>query len=246
MKVVILFFALCMGFSSATAQVVRIDTVAYPDPVIPKTKKNNFNIDYLYTLAVRTYGYEQFPQLLNQAELPFLSSYLNGIMFKYNDNQIGYRLQANYFDHNIGFENECEGCAWANGRLQNTAIKIGMEKSISYARLQPYFGADIGFMTQRFKGSSINYGTAEQVYVDDIKNAALLSPLVGFKLYIIPRVAISAEANFNVAYSYQKLNAYANEALSGPPTQSRRYKWEFFFAPVSSISLQYSFGLINQ
>lgn len=246
MKVIVLFFVLCMGVSAAEAQVVRIDTVTYPAPQVPKTKKNNFNVDYWYTVAVRAYGYEQFPQLLNQAEIPFLSSYFNGVLFKYNDNQIGYRLQGNYFDQNIGFENECEGCAWASGRLQNTAIKFGMEKSISYARLQPYFGADIGFMTQQFKGNSINHASAERVFVEDIKNAVLFSPLIGFKLYLIPRVAISAEANFNVAYSYQKLNAYASEARTGPPTQSRRYKWEYFFAPLASVSLQYSFGLINQ
>lgn len=246
MKGILLFFALCTGISGAWAQVVRIDTVAYPTPHVPKTKKNNFNIDYWYTVAVRTYGYEQFPQLLNQAELPFLSSYFNGILFKYNDNQIGYRLQGNYFDRDIAFENECKGCARASGRLQNITIKVGMEKSINYSRLQPYFGADIGFMAQKFRGSSTNYTSAEQVFNEDTKNAALFSPFIGFKLYLIPRVAIGAEANFNIAYSYQKLNAYAEETRVGPPTQSRRYKWEYFFAPLASVSLQYSFGLINQ
>lgn len=246
MKSIFFFFALLTGISCSVAQVVRIDTVTYPEPGIPKTKKNNFNIDYWYTIAVRSYGYEQFPQVLNQADPLFLSSYFNGILFKYNDNQIGYRLQGNYFDRDVSFDNECKGCARASGRLQNTTIKLGMEKSLNYARLQPYLGADIGFMAQKFRGNSMNYATADRIFTEDIKNAALFSPFVGFKLYLIPRVAVSGEANFNIAYTYQKTNAYPDETRTGPPDQAKRYKWEYFFAPVAAVSLQYSFGLINQ
>lgn len=246
MKFILLFVAMCLGISFTSAQVVRIDTVNYPTPTIPKTTKNNFNTDYGYTLAIRAYGYEQFPQILEQVDQQFLSSYFNGILFKFNDNQISYRLQANYFDRNIAFQNGCEGCALASGQLQNTALKAGVEKSINYSRVQPYLGADIGFMTQKFKGSTTNYATAEQVFTEDVKNALLFSPLVGLKLYLIPQVAIGAEASFNMAYSYQKVNAFADESRSGAPYQTKRYKWEYFFAPVASISLQYNFGLINQ
>lgn len=247
MKFIALFITMCLGISFTAAQVVRIDTVTYPTPIIPKkTAKNNFNTDYLYTLAIRAYGYEQFPQVLEQADQQFLSSYFNGILFKLNDNQIGYRLQVNYLDRNISFDNGCQGCAFANGRLQNTAVKAGIEKSINYSRIQPYLGADVGFMTQKFRGSSTNYGTAEQVFTEDIKNALLFSPLVGFKFYLIPQVAIGAEANLNIAYTYQKTNAFSDESRSGAPYQTKRYKWEYFFAPVAAISLQYNFGLINQ
>jgi len=246
MKSILLFFALLTGISCSVAQVVRIDTLTYPVPSVPKAKRNNFNIDYWYTVAVRTYGYEQFPQVLNQADQLFLSSYFNGVLLKYNDNQIGYRLQGSYFDRDISFDNKCEGCERADGRFQNTTIKLGIEKSINYARLQPYLGADIGFMAQKFKGSSVKYATAEEIYTEDIKNAALLSPFIGVKLYLTSRVAVAGEANFNMAYTYQKSNAYPDETRTAPPYQTKRYKWEYFFAPVGSISLQYSFGLINQ
>src|SRR5690606_20211701 len=159
---------------------------------------------------------------------------------------ISYRLQANYVDRDISFEDRCQGWALANGRFQNTAIKIGAEKNFNYSRIQPYLGADVGFMTQKFRGSSTSYATAEQVFTEDVKNALLFSPLVGLKLYLIPQVAIGAEANFNIAYTYQKTNAFGDASLSGEPNQTKRYRWEYFFAPVAAITLQYNFGLINQ
>src|SRR5690606_5028122 len=112
-------------------------------------------MDYCYTVAIRTYGDEQFLQVLNHADQLFQYTYFNWFLLKYNDNQIGYRLQGSYFDRDISFDNKCEGCERADGRFQNTTIKLGIEKSINYARLQPYLGADIGFMAQKFKGSSV-------------------------------------------------------------------------------------------
>lgn len=258
MKYILLFVMLCFGVDYVAAQVTKIDTVTYPDPILPKKKKYNFNTDYWYTVAVRTYAYEQFPQVLNQpAGQPYQSSYLNGILFKVNDNQIGYRFQAAYFDNNIMFDNECEGCATANGKLQNTAIKVGIEKTVNYSRFQPYFGADIGFMLQRFNGHVFGINNDDEsapqttsTKAQDNKNALLVSPLVGFKLYIVPRVALGVEANFTMAYTYQKSNLYtalpSGEGYNTIPNQTKRYRWEYFFAPVAAVTLQYSFGLINQ
>ena len=245
MRYIFLFVMLCIGADYASAQVTKIDTVTYPDPILPKKKKYNFNTDYWYTVAIRAYAYEQFPQVLNQPTgQPFQSSYINGILFKVNDNHIGYRIKAAYFNDNISFDNECEGCATANGRLQNTAVKIGFEKAVNYSRFQPYFGTDVGFMVQRFNG------LVDLTKAQDNKNALLVSPLVGFKLYVVPRVALGVEANFTMAYTYQKSNLYAplqdTDGYNPTPDQTKRYRWEYFFAPVAAVTLQYSFGLINQ
>ncbi len=257
MKHIVLFVMLCIGADFALAQVTKIDTVAYPDPILPKKRKYNFNTDYWYTVAVRAYAYEQFPSILNQPSgQPFQTSYLNGILFKVNDNQIGYRLQAAYFDKDISFDNECDGCATANGGLKNTTVKIGVEKTVNYSRFQPYFGTDIGFMIQRFNGI-VGPIANPTVKAEDSKNALLVSPLVGFKIYVVPRLAVGVEANFTMAYTYQKSNQYARLKDSEGnytdkveyetiPNQTKRYRWEYFFAPVAAITLQYSFGLINQ
>jgi len=245
MKYILLAVLLCIGAEQLLAQVTKIDTVDYPAIVIPKKKNYHFNTDYGYTIAVRTYAYEQFPLLLNQSSSqPFNSSYFNGLLFKINDNQISYRLQAAYFNNNIEFDNECEGCfPKVAGKLQNTAVKVGAEKSLNYSRFQPYFGADLGFMVQKFSTKGFENSP---VFAEDTKNALLFSPFVGAKLYIVPRVAIGAEANFNVAYTYQKVNNYSDNSFSGAPSQTKRYRWEYFFGPVAAITLQYNFGILNQ
>lgn len=245
MRYILLFVVLCFGAGQLDAQVIKIDTVDYPNPVIPKTDKYNFNTDFWYTIAIRAYAHEQFPQLLDQPSgQPFQTSYLNGILFKINDNQISYRFQAAHFNDEITFDNECEGCLpKVTGKFRNTAFKMGVEKSVNYSRFQPYLGADLGFMIQKL--STKGYGNAT-VFAEDNKNAALFSPFIGVKLYLISRLAIGAEANFNIAYTYQKVNNYNDDSFSNAPNQIKRYRWEYFFAPVAAITLQYSFGLVNQ
>jgi len=245
MRYILLFVVLCFGTGRLDAQVIKIDTVDYPDPIIPKTDKYNFNTDFWYTIAIRAYAHEQFPQLLNQPSgQPFQNAYLNGILFKINDNQISYRLQAAHFNDQITFDNECEGCLpKVTGKFRNTAFKVGVEKSVSYSRIQPYLGADLGFMIQKL--STKGYGNAT-VFAEDNKNAALISPFIGVKFYLISRLAIGAEANFNIAYTYQKVNNYEDDSFSSAPNQTKRYRWEYFFSPVAAVTLQYSFGLINQ
>ncbi|RQP14596.1 hypothetical protein [Parapedobacter defluvii] len=245
MRYILLAVLWCVGADQLSAQVVKIDTVDYPPLVIPKEKTYHFNTDYWYTIAVRAYAYEQFPQLLNQPSgQPYHSSYFNGLLFKVNDNQISYRLQAAHFNNNIEFDNECEGCVpKVPGKFRNTAVKVGAEKNINYSRFQPYFGADVGFMIQKLSTKGFDN---TPVFAEDNKNALLFSPFVGIKLYIVPRVAVSAEANFNVAYTYQKINTYSNSSFTGAPLQTKRYRWEYFFAPLAAVTLQYSFAMMNK
>src|SRR3546814_16393649 len=104
-----LFFVVLLSFGVAqlSAQVTSIDTIDYPDPVIPKSNTYNFNTDYWYTVAVRAYDYEPFPQLLNQPSgQPSHSSYLNGLLFKLNDNPISHRPQAAHFPNKTPFNNK--------------------------------------------------------------------------------------------------------------------------------------------
>src|SRR5690606_7628317 len=118
-----------------------------------------------------------------------------------------------YLNDDITFENECEGCLpQIRGKFQNTALKVGVEKSINYARFQPYFGGDVGFMYQKL--NTKGFGN-ESVFAEDNKNALLFSPFVGGKLYLIPRIAIGIEANFNIAYTYQKVNNYPDDTFRG-------------------------------
>ncbi len=252
---------LCFAADPLAAQVTKIDTVDYPAPTIPKRKNYHFNTDYWYTIALKTYSYEQFPQILDQpSDLPYLSSYLTGLLFKLNDNQFSYRFQVGYVGKkNLALANECVGCGTAIGDFQNTSVRIGIEKNINYSRFQPYFGSDIGFMFQRYDGQTTVFSQDEsgqpfdkRALVEDSKNALLVSPILGFKVFVVPKVAIGAEANFNLGYTYRKTNTYnalegaPPDTYSSVPEQTKRYRWEYFFSPVAALTLQYNFGLINQ
>lgn len=261
MRHILWFAMLFFAADQLAAQVIKIDTVQYPVPTIPKRKNYHFNTDYWYTLALKTYSYEQFPQILDQpSDLPYLSNYLTGLLFKLNDNQISYRFQVGYvFRKNLALANECVGCGTAVGDFQHTSVKIGVEKNINYSRFQPYFGTDVGFMFQRYDGRTTTFSQDESgqplhrnALVEDNKNALLISPLLGFKVYVVPKVAIGAEANFNLGYTYRKTNTYdaleggPSGAYSSVPAQTKRYRWEYFFSPIAAVTLQYNFGLINQ
>lgn len=242
MRPILLCFILGIGSFTASAQVTRIDTASHTIPPPPQRTSYTFNTDYLYTIALKVYGYEQLPLILDQSSgQPYHHTYVNGFMFKFNNNQLSYRLQASYFDRDITFGNECEGCYTANGSVNNTMFKAGIEKNINYLRVQPYFGLDLGFITQKFDGR-ITQSENSTTNKLDKKSAYLASPFLGIKFYLVPQLALGVEASLNVAYSHQRTTT---ENTGNPPVETSKYRWEIFSAPVAGITLQYSFGSMN-
>lgn len=225
--------ALMAGFP-ALAQVTRIDTVQYPNTELPKQHTRTFNTDYLYTLGLKIYGHEQFLPLLHQPDDgSYLNTYFNGLTLGFNNNQLTYRLQASHY-RNDGFGSRpCADCDEAVGRFRNTALKVGLQYHLNYLRVQPYLGADLGAMIQRHElGFATTEGTTELV---GRQVAALASPFVGVRMFIIPKVSLAAEANFNVAFGSQKTSG----GMDGERTS---HAWQTFYAPVAGITLQYHFG----
>ena len=98
------------------------------------------------------YGIEEFPKVLNQeGSNEYMRPFLSGLIFKYNDNQISYRLSGSFYSDDITFKNQCAQCEEANGKLSDNSLKLGFEKTFIYANLQPYFGFDAGFRRNTFK-----------------------------------------------------------------------------------------------
>lgn len=237
MKRLLSFLFFISSYMLSFGQVTRIDTVSYKPIVIPTNSQKSHSSDFLYSIAVRSFALEQFPRLLDQtANEHFFSSAFNGLMFKFNDNQISYRISGAHYNNDISINSSCNNCEDINGKLINTTIKIGFEKNLTYTRIQPYFGIDLGYSNQKY--------TSDEDALNrtiDRKNAALASPFIGVKLNILPFITVSAESNMTVAYSFQKTERNQfSEIPSSNITDKKR--WEYFFAPVGILSLQFNFG----
>ena len=240
--------SLSLFFVNGNAQIVRIDTLAREQVRPPKQKHYSYNAEYLYTIGVKAYGYEQFPRIFNESSpQPLYSSVLNGLVLKINDNQLSYRLAGSYFKKDLSVtDSDCQSCNDATpGNFENTNLKIGVEKNLIYARLQPYIGADIGFIRQKFERHNTG-AMANGEGLTDEKTAGVISPFLGLKINIVPWLAIVGEANMNVAFGHQKTmrSSISLETAAPERSETKGYNWDYYFAPVAALSLQFSFGSI--
>ncbi|WP_207423491.1 hypothetical protein [Desertivirga brevis] len=242
MKKLLLSFLLFPFLSQA--QIVTIDSVKAParKPVIQKMRSQKL---YSYSLGVKLFSYEELPQILNQVNnTNFQREYVSGFIFKFNDNQISYRVTGNFFSDDVAFKNDCEECEEAKGKLRDNALRLGFEKNIIYGNVQPYFGFDLGYRRNSFKGSSsnatsLNYTTPYDVKTQ--KNGFSISPLVGIKFNVIDHITIAAESSLDLLYSYEKQERAFRDG-NFTRTVNNYSKWEFLLRPVGLLTLQYNFA----
>ena len=208
--------------------------------------------DYNYSIAVRGYTLMQMPKVLNESESDNLvQAPFNGVMFKFNDNQISYRISGTYYNKSKSFYNNCATCEAADGKLIDYSFKVGFEKNFNYSRIQPYFGIDLGYRSNRFRGLIQNNNelkaASSKAIVDgpasDIeatKTGLVLAPFLGFKINVINQLSFFAEANLDYFYSYERQDAVTQDA-NNMRTLNKFYKSEFLFNPIS-IGLQIHLG----
>jgi len=192
--------------------------------------------NYNYSIGIRGYSLMQMPKILNQTNSQdYTDTYLNGFIVKINDNQISLRLNGNYFRKDVNFSNQCDNCEIAVGKMTDFGFKIGFEKSISYAKIQPYFGSDIGFRANHFSGeiqTANPKSTTAPYNVDAEKNGFVLAPLLGIKFNPISQVSIFAETSLDFYYSYERQETTQQDA--GNTRSFVKYnKWEFLLNPIS-------------
>lgn len=247
MKKILLTLIISFVTLSAICQVMRIDTVKASN-LLPKKAKTNTEIQnsFTFTAGVTALAIEQFPKILNQTNSSELhTSSFNGLLFKYNDNQISYRFSGTLTNESVSFNNECEDCEATNGKIQDYQIRAGFEKSLLYTRIQPFFGAEMGYRNNKFKGSSKAVGSTYSVTPYDViseKKGGVLTPLAGVRFNVINHITISTEASFDLFYSYEKQQKTFRDANRTRTLQSYT-KLEFLPKPLASLSLQYNFGL---
>ncbi len=192
--------------------------------------------NYNYSIGVRGYSLMQFPKILNQVNSQdYVNAYLNGLMIKFNDNQISYRINGNYFRKDISFANQCNNCEIAEGTVTDYSFKIGFEKSINYAKVQPYFGADMGFRSSSFIGeiNTNNPISLQKPYnVDTDKNGFVIAPIIGLKINPVKNVSFFAETSLDFYYSYERQETIQQNA-DNTRTFAKYNKWEFLLNPIS-------------
>lgn len=167
--------------------------------------------DYNYSIAIRGYGLMQMPKILNETEPDkFTNTVLTGLMFKFNDNLISYRINGTYYNNKKRFFNNCETCDEANGKLLDYSFKLGFEKSFNYAKIQPYFAVDMGFRASKFTGDLENRnplkpaGSVPNSRIESSKASIVVSPVVGFKLNPTEILSFYIESYMDFLYSYER------------------------------------------
>ena len=243
MKFALPIILLLVATQTICAQVTRIDTAESPNINLPNTSSTK-NL-YLYSIGLRVYELSQMPKLLKQQNDDFKEWYLSSYFFKFHDNQIRYRIGANYYKDDVKFNNVCLDCETAAGKLTDFGIKVGFEKVLSYSVVQPYFGFDIGYRKNRFKGMSQNagpvvvYTTPYEILAE--KNGGVFAPLAGVNFNLINHLTIGVEANLDIMYNYERREKTMQDAARSQTFANDR-NWEFLAKPVS-VFLQYNFEL---
>lgn len=198
--------------------------------------------DYNYSIAARGFGLLQMPKVFNETEdSKKLKTYLTGVMLKFNDNQISYRLGGSYLKQSKTFFNNCTNCEVVNGDVTDYSFKLGFEKNLNFFRIQPYFGADMGYRFNKFVGLSENVNTLKRDLADAklpilkmeaSKSGFTFSPVIGVKLNIIDQLSLFAESSLDFFYSYERQESITQD-LNNTRVLTKTNKAEFLLNPVS-------------
>jgi hypothetical protein len=189
---------------------------------------------YNNSIAIQAFGVLQVPKILNESNKDkYINTSFNGLMIKFNDNQISFRISGSYFNKNINI-NDVDA---TTGKMTDYAFKVGFEKNFNYSRIQPYFLMDLGYRSNDFDGT-INATTLANIS----KSGILLAPGFGLKINALKALTLFAEGNLEFFYYQGKDDTTAQG--STVTTSSKYYKSQFLLNPVSA-GLQFHFGSNN-
>ncbi len=198
-----------------------------------------------YSVGLNLFSYGEIPKILEEIRSAdsYKASTYNGIIAKFNDNEISYRfLASRYFKSDYSFYNECKTCEFVKGKYTGYEFKMGFEKNLIYAKLQPFFGIDLGYKDAVFNGIAINVETKNNVYNAEVqKKGGVFYPFLGLKYTPTTHLTFSAESGLNVFLNFiNEIKRYpdANKTVDFRNT----IDWEFLTQPLGVFSIQYNFG----
>lgn len=198
-----------------------------------------------YSVGLSLLSYGEVPKVLEEIRSAdsFQQSMFNGIIAKFNDNQISYRFLANrYFKNDYTFYNICKTCEIVKGKYTGYEFKMGFEKNLIYAKLQPFFGVDLGYKDAVFNGTANNATNNQNLYTAEVqKKGGVFYPFLGIKYTPTTHITLSAESGVNVYGNFiNEIKRYpdANKTINTRRTSD----WEFLTQPLGIFSIQYNFG----
>lgn len=248
MKAFLLSLLFVTFYTTSPCQIVRIDS-AKTNYVYKKFKSAVpvTQSDFKYSVGVKLYSLNQMPQILNQLNKNhYYPSTLNGLLFKINENQVSYRLAANFFNRNVTFFNECQDCEIVKGKITDYSFKLGFEKNTNYGTIQSFFGLDGGYRNNQFDGNAVsagaNFSTPYDVSTE--KNSLAITPFIGIKYNVTGHISFAAEAAIDLLYSYERQEKMYKD-VGRTRTFQKYTKWEYLFSPANIISIQYNFSSID-
>lgn len=250
MKIRLILLFILGNVLKAQAQTVRkIDTVRYPETVIAEKSLHQFNTDFKYTLFLKGFGIEQFAPMLDKGnDDTYYQTYFNQFGLMINNYQLSYRFAVQHREGNSTISKACNGCQPIVGNLQSTHLRIGFQKHFNYARFQPYLGADVGYLYQKYKGNTqqtlVTTADVFPVRFDDVQHAGTLSPFIGFKIYVSRKLSFYAESTAHLALARHKTDIFGDAEREGNPYRVKDNRFSPYFAPLS-VGLQYHFGYLQ-
>lgn len=203
---------------------------------------SQMNGDYNYSIVARGFSMMQMPKVLNETDYSkYVNTYFSGLVMKFNDNQISYRLGGSYLKKSKTFFNNCSTCEVVSGDVTDYAFKVGFEKNLNFSRIQPYFGVDLGYRSNKFVGLSQNANTLKSALASDAIPASkveatkvgfIATPLIGIKFNVISEVSLFVESSLDFFYSYER-QEFVTQDANNSRTLAKTNKAEFLLNPVS-------------
>ncbi len=220
----------------------RVFTIIFFLTIITKVGFSQSQNNYSYSAGFNLFSYGEYPKLLNEVRSSdnYRSAFINGLIFKFNDNQISYRiLGSRYTNDDYSFKNICKDCETVNGKFKQFTAKFGFERNIIYGTVQPFYGLDLGFKKTSFSGISSDQANAALYNVEIQKNGGVIYPFLGVKVNLInSQLTFSAEAGIDMLYSHDK----ETKTTAGSVTIDNYKRWGFYNQPVGMLGLQFNFG----
>lgn len=202
--------------------------------------------NYGYSFGIKGLSFGDFPKLMNEIRSSdsYRPSSMNGVVFKFNDNQISYRfIGAKYYNDDYTFKNICHDCETVTGNFTDFTLKAGFERSLIYGVIQPFYGLDLGYRKIYFDGTANSANNNALLYDVIIeKNGTLIHPFIGVKVNLYKAMfTMSAEAGLDILVSNDKETKTLNDGNRTTSIGNFR-RWGFNNLPLSMLSLQYNFG----
>lgn len=207
------------------------------------------NTDFNYSVGFRAFSLLQMPKIMNETNNDkLIDAYFTGGMFKFNDNQISYRISGGYLKNKKRFLNDCNNCDEIYGEVTDYTFKVGFDKSLNFSFIQPYFGIDLGYRYNQFSGNGQNINPLKNEAAIVVpgnslkatKSGFVVSPVLGVKVNPASFISLFAEANLDFFYSYERQESVTAD-INATRTLRKTDQAEYLINPVS-VGLLIHFG----